>query len=139
MELIDPIHPDAPCFEDEYRRLAASGSRFEAKIGALMLAFLDRLRHDVSGPRLGVMKMLDELWLQYADGHGHSTLITARIDHKDYAPFVEGVPPMHYRLAYARPGTDSLDNLPKVELRTSEVETACDFILEAIRACKGSL
>lgn len=100
----------------------------------MMLAFLDRLRHDVVGPRLGVMKMSDELWLQYADGNGHRTLITAKIDHKDCAPLVDGVPPMHYRLAYT---LAEADNLPKVELRTSALATACDFVLEAIRACRG--
>ena len=133
MELY-PLRPDAPTFEDDYQHLAASESRFESKIGTMMLAFLDRLRHDVIGPRLGVTKVFEELWLVYSNEHGRSTLITARIDHKDYSPLVEGVPLMHYRLAYTRP---EADNLPKVELRTSGVETACDFVLEAIRTCKG--
>jgi hypothetical protein len=141
MELIDPFPPDpaASSVQDEYRRLAASKSCYEARIGTMMLEFLDRLRHGVTGPRLGVIKMSEELWLQYADGQGHSTLITVRIDHKDYSPLVDGVPPMHYRLASTRFTANLQNNLPKVELQTSDVETASDFVLEAIRNCKGPL
>jgi hypothetical protein len=137
MELFDPLNSGSPTIDDHCRHLAASESRYESEVGKMTLALLDRIRRDIVGPRLGVIQMLKELWFQYSDGHGHRTLITVTIDHKDYSPLVDGIPQMHYRLTHPRSGTDQQDNLPKVELRTRDVEAAYEFVVEAIRACKN--
>jgi hypothetical protein len=147
MEIDDLLPPHSRAFEEEYHRLARSDSPFESRVGKMMLDFLNRLRSGVVGPRLSALKSPAsyapkcdfgiELWLQYSDNHGHHTMITVTIDYKDRSPLVDGVPPLHYRLAYTLPDRDSGKTTPKAELRTSNLDTACDFVLEAIHACRG--
>ena len=139
MEIFDPLNPNAPGFEDAYRRLAKSGSPPESAIAKMMLEFLDVLRRGIVGPRLGARQMgLDwrDLWLTYSDGCGHHTLITANVNYKDRSPLIDGVPLLHYRLTYTRPLPNAPENTSTVELRTRDVGTAYEFVLEAIQQCK---
>jgi hypothetical protein len=138
MEIFDAPHPGESSFEDDYHRMAKSESRMESLVGRMILDLLDALRGGVIGPRFGAVKLLPnrtELWLQYANGFGSGTLITLDVDWKDCSPIVDGVPLLHYRLSYTR---CTGDGLPKVELRTRDVRTAYEFVLEAIEQCKRS-
>lgn len=143
IEFCDYIKPDAPTVEEEYRRLALSEVPFEAAYGKMMLDLLDALRRDVIGPRLAAMKSIlwhqyPELLLLYKYGYGHNMAVCARVDYKERSPLVDGLPLLHYRLrrdlAWPEPSVD-----PQDELRTRNVDTACEFILEAIRKCRESL
>ena len=143
IEFRNLIEPDGPTPEEEYRRLASSEVPFEAACRRMMLELFDALRRDVTGPRLFAERDIEfpghlppGLMLLYSDGHGHTTTITVKVYYKDCSPLVEGLPLLHYRLRrdpYSRERRpDSRD-----ELRTRHVRTACDFILEAIRDCRG--
>ena len=166
MEIFDlppPKHPGDPGFEDKFRRLAESDSRFDAHVGRMMLDFIECLRRGVIGPRLGatVFPFRGELlWLHYADGQGHHTTIKVAIDYYDRSPLVDGLPQLHYRLSYDRPVSLTAEEVarllealrlnpdqpgavaarasrgPPVELRTRDVHAANSFVDEAIRECK---
>jgi hypothetical protein len=128
-----------PDFEDECRRMSESGSPAESRIGGMMLALFDALRRGVVGPRLFASKLLpghSELWLQYSSAYGRRTMITTMVDYQDYAPLVDGAPLMHYRLSYTRASDEPAAHVPPVELRTRDVGTAYEFIVEAINQCK---
>ncbi len=162
MEIFDLL-PDGPRFEDKFRRLAASDSRFDASLGRMMLDLIECLRRGIVGPRLAatVPSLRGELlWLQYADGHGHHTMIRIGVDYYDRSPLVDGLPQLHYRLSYDRPVpltneevAGQLEALrlnanglarapaqasrgPPAELRTRDVREASNFVHEAIRDCK---
>ena len=93
------------------------------------------------GLRLAAAKLFPnrtELWLQYSNGFGSGTLITLDVDWKDCSPLVDGVPPLHYRLSYTRSVPCDGEGHPNVELRTRNVRTAYEFVLEAIEQCKRS-
>jgi hypothetical protein len=143
IEFRNLLEPDAPTPEEEYRRFVSSEVQFEAAYGRMMLKFLDALRREVIGPRLIAEKGLmwlecPELVLHYSDGYGHSTAISAKVDYKDRSPLVDGLPLLHYRLrrgpAWPERPVDARD-----ELRTRDVRTACEFVLEAIRKCRGAV
>lgn len=136
MEIIDFFSPDSPTYEDDYHRLIVSGSLYEKQFGKMMLDFLDHMRRATIGPRLFAQRFANELWLYYSSGMDSNTLITATVDSKDYSPIVEGLPLMHYRLTYTLLKQEANDSKRYIELRTREVNTACDFVLEAIRKCK---
>jgi hypothetical protein len=141
MEIVDLLHPEDPSFEDDYRRMATADSRAEEMIGKMMLDLLKTLREGVVGPRLVAFRPLPnehELSLTYASS-GNSTSITVAVDWKDRSPLVDGVPQMHYRLSYTPSPRNRKQNSPPVELRTRDIQTAYEFILEAIRQCKPVL
>ena len=143
IEFSNLLEPDAPTPEEEYRRFASSEAPGEAAFGRMMLELLDALRHDVIGPRLIVQRGISwferpEILLSYSDGHGHETTISASVDYKDRSPLVDGLPLLHYRLrrepSWPEQSVDSRD-----EVRTRNVRTACEFILEAIRECRRTV
>ena len=141
IEFRDQLEPDGPTVEEEYRRFSSSADQFEAAFGRMMLELLDALRSAVVGPRLIAEKGLmwfesPELRLSYSDGRGHGTTIQAKVDYKDRSPLADGLPLLHYRLN-RRPWPKQRLNSGG-ELRTRDVNTACEFILEAIRECRGT-
>ena len=133
MEIVSLLGPDFPDYDAEFRRLADSESAYEACVGRMMLELLDSLRRDAIGPRLFASTLLNrELWLQYSAPNGASAIITVAIDHPDYGRLEDGLPRFHYRLSYIRSSSDSTDRLP-IEERARSVETAREFVREAIR------
>ncbi len=141
IEFRDQLEPDGPTVEGEYRRFASSEDRLEAAFGLMMLELLDALRRDVVGPRLVAEKGFlwfecPELRLNYSDGQGHGTTVHVKVDYKDRSPLADGLPLLHYRLN-RRPWPKQRLN-SRDELRTRDVNTACEFVLEAIRECRGT-
>lgn len=142
IEFQNLLDPDAPTPEEEYRRFALSEVPFEAAYGRMMLEFLDALRCGVVGPHLIATKSLTwlqspELLLFYSDGYGHNTTITVKVDYKDRSPLVDGLPLLHYRLECGLSSKRSADSWD--ELRTRNVRTACEFIVDVIRKCRGTI
>lgn len=137
MEIIDILrlaNPGQEGFEDEYRRLASSDSPCQAEMSKKMLQFVDRLRKGVIGPKLCCFKLANELCLQYHHASNTAT-IRAMVDYKDRSPLVDGIPVLHYRLAYSVESDDA-EGMSETELRTHDVNEAYEFVLDAIRTSK---
>jgi hypothetical protein len=142
IEFQNLLEPDAPTPEKKYRRFTSSEVPFEAAYGRMMLELLGALRRDVIGPRVIATKNImwlesPELLLFYSDGYGHSTTITVKVDYKDRSPLVDGLPLLHYRLECGLSSERSADS--RDELRTRNVRTACEFIVDVIRKCRGTI
>lgn len=139
MEIIDLFHL-APSkregVEAEYRRLASSDSPCQSQMAQMMLQFIQRLRRGVIGPTLYAFKTADELSLQYHRGASTAT-IEAKVDYMDRSLLVDGVPRLHYRLAYTVHASDNIV-VPKTELRTHDVDEAYRFVIDAIEACRNT-
>lgn len=142
IEFRDFLEPDEPTPEDRYRDLASSEVPFEAALGRMMLELLNALRREIIGPRLtgahGIGWSERRALRLIYDNHGHSMTVTVMVDYKDCSPLVNGLPLLHYRLRADQSWTDRTAAMPD-ELRTRDVRTACEFILEAIRKCRGAM
>ncbi|MCE5267180.1 MAG: hypothetical protein LLG00_04785 [Planctomycetaceae bacterium] len=140
MEIIDSNkYLNAPRFDADYRRMTRSDSKIQVAIGSMMLTFLDALRAGIAGPKLFATKVLPnetELWLDYSDGYGNRAHMTATIDFKDHSSLVDGVPLLHYRLSSRTTQPPQAAQDMPIELRTRDVNTAYEFVVEAIRRCK---
>jgi hypothetical protein len=131
MEIFALLEPD---FETALYERAQSDSAYDARIARLLLELVDSLRHEPIGPRLFASYVLDrELWLQYRSPSNASCMITVTMDRRDYGPLVDGLPLFHYRLACQK--TDSNENQirPTLEDRTRSVDSAVEFVRNAIR------
>jgi hypothetical protein len=142
IEFRDPFDRDGPTVEEEYENFVSAGEPFQAAFGRMMLELLDALRHHIIGPRLIAQKGIcwdesPELCLYYLHGREKVTSIRVTIDFKDHSPLVDGLPLLHYRLTH-RPKPSERCPKPRNELRTRDVQTACEFILEAIRDCRDA-
>ncbi len=65
-------------------------------------------------------------------------MITVTIDYKDRSQLVDGLPVFHYRLTYSHPSREPGSIGPRKELRTHDIDTAYDFVMEAIRTCRDA-
>lgn len=121
-------------FETELRTRAGSGSAYDARIAGLLLDLLDALRGDAIGPRVFVSYHLDrELWLHYRGPNDAHCLITVTLDRPDYGPLENGLPRFHYRMTYRITGSTHNRDQPTIEQRARSVESAVEFVWQAIR------
>ncbi|MBM3968206.1 MAG: hypothetical protein FJ308_24575 [Planctomycetes bacterium] len=131
MEIVALLAPD---FETALDERAKSGSAYDARIARLLLDLLDALRHEPIGPRLFASFHLDrDLWLQYRSPNNAHCMITIKMDRPDYGPLVDGLPLFHYRMTCQT--TDSTESKvgPILEDRTRSVDSAVEFVRNAIR------
>ena len=134
MEIVSLLKSD---FEATLHERARSDLVYDARIARLLLDLLDALRHEPIGPKLFVSYHLDtDLWLQYRSPHSAHCMITVTMDRPDYGPLVDGLPLFHYRMTCKM--TDSMANQtrPKQEDRTRSVDSAVEFVRNAIRETK---
>lgn len=135
MEVSSPLGDD---FESALQERTNAGCAYDARVAGLLLALLDALRRQVTGPRLYAFFRPDgEVSLHYRAPNDSRCVITVTVDRPDYGPLENGLPRFHYRMTYQI--TNSWLNRagPVVEERMRTVDSAVEFLQDAIRETRG--
>jgi hypothetical protein len=131
MEIIALLEPS---FETALKVRAQSDSAYDAKSARHLLELLDALRHEPNGPQLFASYHLDrDLWLQYRSPNKAHCMITITMDRPDYGPLVDGLPVFHYRMTCEKTDSTEKKIRPTLEDRTRSVDSAVEFVRNAIR------
>ena len=131
MEVVELIRSD---FESALHDRAHSDSAYHARIARLLMDLLEALRQEPIGPKLFASYHLDrDLWLQYRSPHSARFMITVTIDRPDYGPLVDGLPLFHYRMTCKITDSTGNQTRPTQEDRSRSVDSAVEFVRNAIR------
>lgn len=131
MEIVSLLPAD---FEATLHRRARSDSQYDARIARLLLDLLDALKREPIGPRVFASFHLDrDLWLQYRSPNNAHCMITITMDRPDYGPLVDGVPLFHYRMSCKITDSSQNQTRPTQTDRTRSVDSAVEFVRNAIR------
>lgn len=99
----DANPPERSDMEVSLRRLASSPDRLVAAKWQKLLELVHALRADGPNPDALGLIVLDEFWLSPANP-ANRVLVGVRVDWRDFAPLVDGLPEMHYRMQIQRRG-----------------------------------
>ena len=131
MEIIALLQPS---FEIALKERAQSDSAYDAKFARHLLELLDALRSEPIGPQLFASYHLDrDLWLQYCSPNNAHCMITVTMDRPDYGPLVDGLPVFHYRMTCQKTDSSERQIRPALEDRTRNIDSAVEFVRQAIR------
>jgi hypothetical protein len=131
MEIFSLLKPN---FEATLRERTVSDSAYHARVAQLLLDLLESLRREPIGPRVHASYHLDrDLWLQYRAPNNARCMITITIDRPDYGPLVDGLPVFHYRMCCQMTDSSENGNPQKDEDRTRCIDSAVEFVRNAIR------
>jgi len=137
MDIVGWPHGD---IDAALRARADSDCKYDARLAQLLLDFVEALRREKAGPRLFASIHLNrELWLRYRAPNGTGCRITVTMDRPDYGPLEDGLPQFHYRMSYRIiTPTDNL-NHPLTEERARRVQSAVEFVWQAISEARELL
>jgi hypothetical protein len=120
-------------FESALRERAQAESAYDARVARLLLDLVEGLRREAMGPRLFASYHVDrDLWLQYRSANGAYCMVTVAMDRPDYGAIENGLPRFHYRMTYRITAGDGRGQDAAVEERCRSVESAVEFVSEAI-------
>ena len=121
-------------FEAALHDRTVSDSAYDARVAQMLLDLLDALRHEPIGPKLFASYHLDQdIWLQYRSPHSAHCMITVTMDRPDYGPLVDGLPVFHYRMTCKMTDSTTHQIRPMQEVRIRSIDSAVEFVWNAIR------
>lgn len=136
MEIEDLIDPANPQFDAQFNELAQSSTKWEQRMGRMMLEFISSLRGAPLDARLFATRLHDRsLHLGYSVPDSDAVLsLDVAVDAFDYSPLDEdGVPRLHFRMSYRIGAARESESGYLVEERVPDVQSACDWVCMAIR------
>ena len=116
---------DSEDIEPPLREIAASTDRLQARAGQMLLELVRYLQAQGVTPEVHGMVSTNELWLNSPNPLRKGSL-KIWPDCKDYAPLINGIPEMHYRIEIHRAETKLSS-----DARTSSLTEVARIIDEA--------